>query len=223
MRVLVSPATKHGGTIEIGRHIARTLRQRGIDVDVTQPEHVQLFAPYSGFVVGSGLYMGKWLPSASEFLEEHADAIRRQPTWLFSSGPLGDAKPVEPIRPEVREHLLAVSSALDHQLFGGRLRFDLLGRTDGFIARWVKAEEGDYRDWEEIERWATSIADQLLSQHDDPAPAIDKSPEDNHATAPSLTLAVERLTESIRDFETDHPDLSRAVNDLANHLSALGI
>lgn len=162
MRVLVSPASKHGGTVEIGRHIALILRQRGIDVDVTQPEDVRMFEPYSGFILGSGLYMGKWLARAADFVDEHAGSIRNQPTWLFSSGPLGEARPAEPIEPEVRDRLLATTGAIEHRLFGGRLELGLLGRTDRFIAKWVNAEEGDYRDWNEVEDWAHSIADHFV-------------------------------------------------------------
>lgn len=171
MRVLVSPATKHGGTVEIGRLIARILRERGIDVDVTQPEDIRMFEPYSGFILGSGLYMGKWLSTASDFVDEHANALRAQPTWLFSSGPLGDAKPIEPIRPEIRDQLLATTEAIEHRLFSGRLKLDLLGRTDRFVARWVKAEDGDWREWDEVEAWANTIADHLVDQ-DEPVDVV---------------------------------------------------
>ncbi len=162
MRVLVSPASKHGGTAEIGRSISRILRSQGIDVDVAQPQDIHDLSHYEGFVLGSALYMGKWIPAATHFVDEHADTLRKHPTWLFSSGPLGDAKPEEPIRPDALEHLIATAGARGHRMFSGRLELSRLGRTERFVAQWVGAIDGDYREWDEIEAWASSIAMQLL-------------------------------------------------------------
>jgi menaquinone-dependent protoporphyrinogen oxidase len=158
MRILVSPASKHGGTAEIGRAIAKVLRQRGIDVDVTQPEDIRDLSHYDGFILGSALYMGSWLPEAVTFVDEHAEGLKRLPTWLFSSGPLGDARPEEPIRPELVQHLVSATNALEHRLFSGRLDLERLGRTERFIARWVGAANGDYREWDEIAEWVHKIA-----------------------------------------------------------------
>ncbi len=161
MRVLIIPASKHGGTAEIGRTIATTLREAGLDVDVSQPEHMFDLSPYGAHIVGSGLYMGNWLQKATAFVDEHGEALAQRPTWLFSSGPLGPAKPEEPIRSDVVDHLMATSGAIEHRLFGGKLVLDHLGRTDRFVAKWVGAVDGDYREWDEIDAWATSIVKAL--------------------------------------------------------------
>lgn len=159
LRVLVSPASKHGGTAEIGRRIARVLRDNGIDVDVTQPEDIHDVTPYAGYIIGSALYMGSWLPATQHFVDEHRDGLRLKPTWLFSSGPLGEAKPEEPIHPDVRDALMSASNACEHRLFSGRLELSRLGRRDRFVARWVGAKDGDYREWDDIDAWTRSIAE----------------------------------------------------------------
>jgi len=161
MRVLISPASKHGGTAEIGRRIARILRDSGIDVDVTQPEDIYDLDRYAGFVIGSALYMGSWLPAAREFVDEHREGLRLKPTWLFSSGPLGATKPKEPIEPDLLASLIESSGALSHQLFGGRMELDRLSRTERFIAQWVGVKDGDHREWDHIDRWAGDIAEEL--------------------------------------------------------------
>ncbi len=162
MRVLISPASKQGGTAEIGRAIAAALRARGIDVDVSQPEHLHRLEPYDAFIIGSALYMGKWLSEASDFVDEFDEVIRTKPTWLFSSGPLGDAAPKEPIHPDIADRLETQTQAIEHQIFGGRLDMEQLSRSDRFIARWVGAKDSDHRDWAAIEAWANAIADALL-------------------------------------------------------------
>ena len=218
MRVLVSPASKHGGTAEIGRAIARTLRENGVDVDVTQPQDIHDLTPYAGFIMGSALYMGSWLPSAERFVDDHADGLRRKPTWLFSSGPLGPSKPEEPIDPERAEHLLAVTGGREHRVFGGRLELDRLSRSERFVARWVGVEDGDHRDWAEIEAWAASIASSLQAEV---TTSDDDADEEGHDDG--LRSSLEHLRKTLERFETDHPELTRAVNDVSYYLSGMGI
>lgn len=162
MRVLIIPASKYGATAEIGRAMAQTLRELRIEADVSQPEHMFDLTPYAGHIVGSALYMGDWLPKARTFVDEYGEALRDKPTWLFSSGPLGPARPEEPVRNEVVDQLMAASGAVEHRLFSGRMSLDRLGRTDRFVARWVGATDGDYREWDEIDQWTRSIARTLV-------------------------------------------------------------
>ncbi|MDH3294979.1 MAG: flavodoxin domain-containing protein [Acidimicrobiia bacterium] len=161
MRVLVMPTSKYGGTAEIGRAIAKTLREEGIDVDVSQPENLFDVSIYDGFILGSAIYIGKWLKRASRFVELHSEELKAKPTWLFSSGPLGPANPEQPIRPDVVEQLVQLTGAREHRILAGRLELDRLSPKERFIAQWVGAEEGDHRDWDEIEQWSRDIAAQL--------------------------------------------------------------
>jgi len=161
MRILIVPASKYGSTAEIGRALASTLRDEGFDVDVSQPEHMFNLSPYAAHIVGSALYIGNWLDSAHRFVDEYAEVLQGKPTWLFSSGPLGPAKPKEPIRSDVLEDLKTKTGAVEHQIFNGRLDSSRLSRTERFLARWVEAPEGDFRDWEAIEAWARQIAGTL--------------------------------------------------------------
>ena len=163
MRVLIVPASRHGGTAEMGRVMAATLRSRGLDVDVSQPEHMFDLSPYGAAIIGSGLYLGDWLGPARAFVDDHRDALRGLPCWLFSSGPLGDAAPEEPINEDLVDYFLDWTGAQEHRLFGGRLELDRLSRTERYIARWVGAVDGDYRSMDEVEAWAASIADSLLA------------------------------------------------------------
>ncbi len=158
MRVLIVPASRFGGTAEIGRVMAKTLRAEGFDVDVSQPDQMFNLSPYGAHIIGSSLYYGDWLDTALTFVEENADAIQSKPTWLFSSGPFGPSTPPEPVRPEVVDRLLTLTGAVEHQMFGGRLELDRLPTRDRFMARWVGASDSDHRDWYEIEQWTVRIS-----------------------------------------------------------------
>lgn len=158
MRVLIVPASRFGGTAEIGRAMAATLRAEGLDVDVSQPDQMFNLSPYGAHIIGSSVYFGEWLDSAVTFVEEHAAEIRSKPTWLFSSGPFGPGTPDEPIRGDVVERLTSLTGAVDHHLFGGRLELDRLPTRERFMAGWVGAQDSDLRDWDEIEQWTKGIA-----------------------------------------------------------------
>ena len=95
------------------------------------------------------------------------------PCWLFSSGPLGEAAPEEPIAADNLRQLLESTGAEEHRVFGGRLELDRLGRTERYIARWVGATDGDHRPWDEIEAWVDAIADRLTSAPSAPPPDDD--------------------------------------------------
>lgn len=158
MRVLIIPASRFGGTAEIGRAMARTLREEGLDVDVSQPDQMFNLSPYGAHIIGSSVYFGEWLDSAVTFVGEHAVEIRSKPTWLFSSGPFGPGTPAEPVRVGLIDGLLELTGAVEHRLFGGRLELDRLPTRERFMARWVGADDSDLRDWDEIEQWTKGIA-----------------------------------------------------------------
>lgn len=155
---LVAYASKHRSTSEIAERIASVLRRRGLDAEARAVGEVSEVETYDGVVIGSAVYFARWLPEATQFLRRHRDALRAVPVWLFSSGPVGDAGAMEP--PELADLWLSISP-LDHRVFAGKLDRRELGFGERLLSRAVKASEGDYRAWSEIEAWAESIADQL--------------------------------------------------------------
>lgn len=171
MRVLIVPASRFGGTAEIGRAMASTLRSEGLDVDVSQPDQMFNLSPYDAHIIGSSLYFGEWLDSAVTFVEEHAAEIRSRPTWLFSSGPFGPGTPDDPIRAGVVDALQELTGAVEHRLFGGRLELERLPTKERFMAQWVGADDSDLRDWDEIEAWTKGIAAALRTPPADLSPS----------------------------------------------------
>jgi menaquinone-dependent protoporphyrinogen oxidase len=55
------------------------------------------------------------------------------------------------------------TKARDHQVFTGKLMKKHLSFPDRAIASATRAQEGDFRDWDNIRAWTTSIADTLLA------------------------------------------------------------
>jgi menaquinone-dependent protoporphyrinogen oxidase len=166
MRVLIATASRHGATEEIAATIAATLRERDFDVTASRVEDASDIEDFDGVILGSAVYMGKWLEPARAFVDAHAEELATRRLWLFSSGPLGD-----PAKPD-DEHAVDVHDVLDligpceHRVFSGRLDRDRLGFGERTVTRLVHAPSGDFRDWSSIRAWANAIASSLLCVRD---------------------------------------------------------
>jgi menaquinone-dependent protoporphyrinogen oxidase len=161
LKVLVSAASKHGGTAGIAEAVARRLTDAGHEVAVLEPNDVEHVERYDAFVLGSGVYAGHWLAQGKDLVHEVGRHAEGRPVWLFSSGPLGVPAVPDHEAVDVR-HLIDSVAARDHRLFSGRLDMSVLGFAERAIARAVRAPEGDFRDWPAIDAWADEIAAQLV-------------------------------------------------------------
>jgi len=157
MRVLVAVGSRHGSTLDIGERVGRELRDAGLVADVQAVDEVRSLAFYGAVVLGSAVYMGRWLPEVRRFIDRFQAPLAVLPVWLFSSGPLGTAPGVEEELTDSRDtqSKLVVQG---HRVFAGKLDPHQLGLGERLIAKAVQAPAGDYRDWVTIEAWARSIA-----------------------------------------------------------------
>ncbi len=162
MRVLVTYASKHGSTQGIAEAIGGRLRERGVDAEVRPVRDVDDMERYDAVVVGSAVYLGSWMKEALAFLDRHAEALRRIPVWLFSSGPTGTDPTDAALLDKQRRRLDAVG-ARGHHLFRGALDPEHLGFLERRVVKAAKTPLGDFRDWSEVECWADEIADPMAA------------------------------------------------------------
>lgn len=165
MKVLVTAATKYGATGEIAQAIGEALRERGLDAAVIPPDSVGNIDAYDAVVLGSAVYSGQWLKSATALADSSGADLAARPVWLFSSGPVGNpsrklvqkmgADPVDLAR--IRD----ATRARDHRTFAGKLEKKRLSFPQRAALTVFRGLEGDFRDWNEIKQWASGIADAL--------------------------------------------------------------
>jgi menaquinone-dependent protoporphyrinogen oxidase len=116
--------------------------------------------------------MFRWLKDASAFVRRNRAALAEKPVWFFSSGPTGgplDAKGRDQkltTVPKDAAELAEAVHARDLRIFFGAYFRDRkpVGMTERFMSIMPAMEgvpEGDFRDWPDIERWASGIADEL--------------------------------------------------------------
>ena len=158
MKILVAYASKHGSTTGIAENIAAKLRAADHEVDVGPVAEVADVGTYDAYVIGSAVYYGGWMKEATAFVESNTAWLARRPVWLFSSGPVGPAAPADPKElPALREAI----APQGHRVFYGALDRHHLSIGERIVVGAVKAPDGDYRDWREIEAWADEIAREL--------------------------------------------------------------
>jgi menaquinone-dependent protoporphyrinogen oxidase len=171
MKTVVVYASKYGSTKGVAEFIAEKLRQQGTRAEAQQVDVVHNPADYDAFVIGSGVYMVHWLKEATEFVMQNRTVLASRPVWLFSSGPLGsDASTNDPkLEPKEIAKFRDAINPRDHRVFFGALDSSKLGfahrMTRKLPAARAMLPEGDFRDWKDIEAWASSIAQVLEASH----------------------------------------------------------
>ena len=132
MKILVTAATRHGSTREIATLVAGILEDAGVETDVPEPADVMSLAGYDGVVIGSAVYMGRWLDPARQMIERCQGEFPGRHVWLFSCGPLGE--PAIPDRePADIAAMRAATGAVDHRVFPGRLVKSELGLAEKLV------------------------------------------------------------------------------------------
>lgn len=162
MRVLITAASKHGSTAEIAARIAEVLRA-GLPgdaaVEVLPAAEVGDVTAYDAVVLGSAVYLGRWVGDARHLAERIATGPPR-PVWLFSSGPIGDPPKPDEAPVEVGD-IVTSTRALEHRVFAGLVNRHRLGFGEKAVVRAVRVPDGDFRDWDAIDTWSTRIAAEL--------------------------------------------------------------
>ena len=166
MTVLVTYASRYGGTVGIAERIAETLTLAGVETETRPVDDVADVARYRAVVLGSAVYFGSWLKAATTFVAENETLLGDRPVWLFSSGPLPGA-----VLPEGQDDdptpkgigdILAAIHPREHRVFDGALDPGRLNLRDRMIRALPAGRpllpEVDGRDWPAIATWAAGIA-----------------------------------------------------------------
>jgi menaquinone-dependent protoporphyrinogen oxidase len=160
MQILVTVASRHGATAEIGSAVADVLRADGHVVDEAAPGDVTDVSGYDAVVLGSAVYTAHWMPAARDFAARLAPELRGRHVWVFSSG-LATQPAASANSPHELLALMQDVGALGHRAFAGRLLRSELAFAERALIAGARAKEGDHRDFDAVRAWASQIAEQL--------------------------------------------------------------
>lgn len=163
--ILICYATRYGSTAEIARIIADVLSDVGYQVTISPVSDAGNPADYDAVVIGSPLYMGKWLVEAREFVSRNRGSLTSRPVAVFSAG--------FTLRDRTKDHLAVVNEALGSSVklyispvstgyFAGRLDPDTMSAADRAIITLSGALPGDFLEPDEIRTWARELPARLF-------------------------------------------------------------
>lgn len=162
--ILVTYATRYGSTTEIAAAIADALRVFGHRVDLVLVDSNPDPARYDALILGSPLYLGKWLRSMTDYISCHKVTLAAIPHALFTVGyTLHDRGDRELAAARLAElefsHLI---NPVYSGYFAGKLNMEGLNEADKAICRMVGLHDGDYRDLSKASEWAGEALGYLL-------------------------------------------------------------
>ncbi|MDV6259923.1 flavodoxin domain-containing protein [Rhodococcoides yunnanense] len=164
MRILIATASRHGSTRELGQWLGSSITKRlassavSATVDVRDAADVDSIAEYDAAVIGSGVYLGRWLRDARSLVAREQAELETRPVWLFSSGPIGAG-----LQPKTKSKWSEASWAIEHKVFGGKLDRSTLSRFERVVVRMIEAGDGDDRSRAEVDEWAGAICAALAA------------------------------------------------------------
>ncbi len=165
-RMLVAYASKYGSTAEIAEYIGQVLRNMGIEVDVRNVNAVNDISQYENIIIGSATRMNKLLSEAVKFATKNESNLRRMKTAYFIVGVTMKQNTPEN-REKVKgflEPLCRIREPVSIGLFAGKIDYSKVGFSWKVMAKLDKSglmEEGDFRNWDTISKWANEIAPAL--------------------------------------------------------------
>lgn len=158
-KILVAYASKYGSTGGVADAIGQTLCGKGATVDVRLMKNVHNLDAYQGVVLGAPVYMGKWLPEATDFVKQNAEALGRVPLACFvvcmllhEPTPDNMAKALAYLDPVLKA--VPPLKPVGVGAFAGALDYGKLSWATKKIMQSKAQPEGDFRDWKAIHAWA---------------------------------------------------------------------
>ena len=173
-KILITYDTEHGSTALVAKQIFDDLCAADYSVDLI---FVEYFDPaeilnYDGIVIGSPIYIGKWLPGINKLLKRHHATIAQIPSAFFiTCTNVRDLTTDNESAAKYQESLTVfMNPVLDKytdlnivskKVLAGGFWFDELYPFQRFLMKLAKYPEGDFRKPNLIDAWAEDLADKF--------------------------------------------------------------
>ncbi len=164
--ILVTYASEFGTTGEVAEFIGQALCGQGFDVRIQPVAEVQKLDQYSAVIIGGAIQFDKWMSEATNFVEQHEDALSRIPvSYFFTCMTLSEVSAKANTKADGYAKKVAATSKTVEPLgvgrFAGVLDYERMSFATMLASKVIYTvlgvEEGDYRDWDAIGGWAQFV------------------------------------------------------------------
>ena len=158
-RVLVAYASKYGSTGGVADAIGKEFCSKEMATNVALIRNAGNLSSYQGVVIGSAIYMGKWLSEATDFVKENREILRQVPVAYFLVC-MTLSRPTEENRAKALSYMDLILKAVPEikpvgiGAFAGAMNYDNPSWINKKILKSKGTPEGDFRDWNVIRAWA---------------------------------------------------------------------
>jgi len=162
--VLVCYVTRYGSTGEIASIIAEELAKANLEVTLSPLSLVRDPGNTDAVVIGSPLYMGKWLAEAREFVSRFRTQLQTCPVAVFTVGYSfrDQMKEYIGIGDEALAPIRVFISPVATGYFAGRVDPDTMSLTDREVIRLAGVVPGDFRNPGAVRKWARELPSVLF-------------------------------------------------------------
>jgi menaquinone-dependent protoporphyrinogen oxidase len=159
-KILIAYASQCGSTGEVAQAIGQTLCQAGAAVDVRPVQAVSDTRAYRAVILGSAVYRTKLLPQAIEFIQANQADLAHMPLAYFvvCATLKDDTEENRRRAAAFLEPLRQVVSPVDEGLFAGVIDYAKVSLLEQAILRLMGGSEGDWRNWNTIQKWAADLS-----------------------------------------------------------------
>ncbi len=172
-RILITYDTKHGATATVAKMIFDTIcatASGAASVDLVFVENLDPAAieSYDAVIIGSPIYMGKWLRGITRLLRGHHAALAKVNSAFFITCTYikedGNVPPLDDIVKMYMDPVLSKYSDIEPVSLGvlaGEFEFSELYFFEWFLMKISGFEEGDFIDKAKVDAWATEVWDSI--------------------------------------------------------------
>ena len=167
-KVLVAYASKYGSTGGVADAIGKELCGKDVAADVVLIKNANNISSYQGVIIGSAIYMGKWMSEAVDFVKKNKDTLCKVPVAYFLVC-MTLSQPTEKNRAKVLSYMDPILKAVPEikpvgiGTFAGAMDYNNLSWINKKILKSKGTPEGDFRDLTAIRTWAEGLCSPLLA------------------------------------------------------------
>ncbi len=164
--ILLAYATRAGSTAEVAAAIAESLKSRNLNVEVQPVKSNPSLDGVEAAILGSAIRMGSWLPEMLDFIKANQAALNAIPTALFTLHILNTGQDQASLaaRNAYLNPVRLLLKPADEAFFSGKLTLESLSFVDRMMAKMVKPPIGDYRQWDQIRAWASTVLNETITR-----------------------------------------------------------